>query len=60
MSIALVIDIPESDPSPPTALRALIASGPRAMDRVRELDAARDEASLLSGMRVLAPIPNPS
>lgn len=61
---ATVLNAPEAREAPAllTDMLTLIASGPRALDRIRELTRqAPDEAALpLSAARLLAPIPRPA
>lgn len=56
----LVIDLPASDPTLPRTMRELLAAGPRAMQRVAALGARDGVLYPLAGVRLEAPVPNPS
>jgi 2-keto-4-pentenoate hydratase/2-oxohepta-3-ene-1,7-dioic acid hydratase in catechol pathway len=55
----LVLDLPASDPALPGTLRALLAGGPRLMERVRALQASQAVSYPLADVRLEAPIPEP-
>lgn len=56
----VIIDFPASDPSLPADLKSLIAGGEAMLDRARGLRPDSAVTTPRNGVRLLAPIPNPS
>lgn len=53
-----VIDLPASDPSLPTSMRALLAGGPALMARAKAVEAAQAVTYALAEVRLEAPVPD--